>query len=188
MFDYLMFAVFTHHAYLLSVFRTVMINPHLKPLQSAFEEHSHPHLSTSLVSANSKRVPIQTSFGRRPVLLASSLICLGSMIWRARAQTYGSFMGACVLNGIGAGPAEVCWKDMANQLTDSVDCTTTNYCRYHVSARARKVANVVLHILLWKPYGKQLVLSNCTNFDLARLDLLSLDRLPSTMTGAISGG
>lgn len=53
------------------------------------------------------RVPLSTSFGRRPVYLASLLICFGSAIWRARAQTYGSFMGACVLNGIGAGPAEV---------------------------------------------------------------------------------
>ncbi|KAJ9504178.1 hypothetical protein LTR99_005894 [Exophiala xenobiotica] len=51
-------------------------------------------------------VPLSTSFGRRPVYIASNLICLGSSIWRARAQTYGSFMGACVLNGIGAGPAE----------------------------------------------------------------------------------
>ena len=51
-------------------------------------------------------VPISTSFGRRPAYLASQLICLGSSIWRARAQTYGSFMGACVVNGIGAGPAE----------------------------------------------------------------------------------
>lgn len=68
------------------------------------------------------RVPLSTSFGRRPVYLASQLICFGSAIWRARAQTYSSFMGACVyvcsfphslptlipsrLNGIGAGPAE----------------------------------------------------------------------------------
>ncbi|KAH8894705.1 serine/threonine kinase 16 [Thozetella sp. PMI_491] len=51
-------------------------------------------------------VPISTSFGRRPVYIASQLICLGSSIWRARATTYNSFMGACVLNGIGAGPAE----------------------------------------------------------------------------------
>ncbi|KIW18807.1 hypothetical protein PV08_03096 [Exophiala spinifera] len=51
-------------------------------------------------------VPLSTSFGRRPVYIVSNLICLGSSIWRARAQTYGSFMGACVLNGIGAGPAE----------------------------------------------------------------------------------
>ena len=51
-------------------------------------------------------VPISTSFGRRPVYIFSQLVCLGSCIWRARAKTYGSFMGACVLNGIGAGPAE----------------------------------------------------------------------------------
>ena len=51
-------------------------------------------------------VPISTSFGRRPVYIASQLICFGSYIWRARATTYNSFMGACVLNGIGAGPAE----------------------------------------------------------------------------------
>ena len=51
-------------------------------------------------------VPIATSFGRRPVALASTLICFGSHIWRAKATTYESFMGACVLNGIGAGPAE----------------------------------------------------------------------------------
>ena len=53
------------------------------------------------------RVPISTSFGRRPVLLASTLLCLGSAIWRAEAKTYSSFMGACVLNGIGSGPSEV---------------------------------------------------------------------------------
>lgn len=51
-------------------------------------------------------VPLSTSFGRRPVYLASTLICFGSTIWRAKATTYGSFMGACVLNGIGAGPGE----------------------------------------------------------------------------------
>ncbi|CZR53299.1 related to HOL1, putative substrate-H+ antiporter [Phialocephala subalpina] len=51
-------------------------------------------------------VPIQTCFGRRPVLILSTLICFGSSIWRAKANSYNSFMGACVLNGIGAGPAE----------------------------------------------------------------------------------
>jgi len=51
-------------------------------------------------------VPIQTTFGRRPVLILSTLICFGSSIWRAKANSYNSFMGACVLNGIGAGPAE----------------------------------------------------------------------------------
>ncbi|KAH6683176.1 hypothetical protein B0J14DRAFT_673703 [Halenospora varia] len=41
-------------------------------------------------------VPIQTCFGRRVVLITSIAICLGSSIWRAKAKTYPSFMGACV--------------------------------------------------------------------------------------------
>ncbi|KAH6633322.1 MFS transporter-like protein [Boeremia exigua] len=51
-------------------------------------------------------VPISTSFGRRPVLLLSQLINFGTSIWRAKATSYGSFMGACIVNGIGAGPSE----------------------------------------------------------------------------------
>jgi MFS family permease len=51
-------------------------------------------------------VPISSSFGRRPVYIFSQIICLASSIWRAKATSYSSFMGACVLNGIGAGPAE----------------------------------------------------------------------------------
>lgn len=47
-----------------------------------------------------------TQFGRRPVAILSNLVCLGSCIWRARATSYHSFLGACVVNGIGAGPAE----------------------------------------------------------------------------------
>ncbi|KAM0531419.1 hypothetical protein ACHAPW_003580 [Verticillium nonalfalfae] len=50
--------------------------------------------------------PIMSSFGRRPVFITSQLVCLASHVLRARATTYGSFMGACVLNGIGAGPSE----------------------------------------------------------------------------------
>lgn len=53
------------------------------------------------------RVPMQTAFGRRPVLLISTMVCLVSNIWRALAKDYRSFMGACILNGIGAGVAEV---------------------------------------------------------------------------------
>ncbi|KAH6688426.1 major facilitator superfamily domain-containing protein [Plectosphaerella plurivora] len=50
--------------------------------------------------------PISSSFGRRPVYIASQLICLASHILRARARSYSQFMGACILNGIGAGPSE----------------------------------------------------------------------------------
>ncbi|KAL5344125.1 major facilitator superfamily domain-containing protein [Aspergillus crustosus] len=51
-------------------------------------------------------IPIQTTFGRRPVLIFSTLVCVVSNVWRATAKSYGSYMGACVLNGFGAGPAE----------------------------------------------------------------------------------
>lgn len=42
------------------------------------------------------RVPISSIYGRRVVLLASTLVCLGSHIWRATATSYWSFMGACM--------------------------------------------------------------------------------------------
>lgn len=51
-------------------------------------------------------VPIMVSYGRRPVAIVSTMLCLGSSIWRARATSYNSFMGASVLNGVGAGPCE----------------------------------------------------------------------------------
>lgn len=81
------------------------------------------------------RVPIQTAFGRRPVLIASTLICLTSNIWRALAQDYASFMGACILNGIGAGPAEVHFPGFLCGITlTAVDCSTTNNCGRYVLA------------------------------------------------------
>lgn len=41
-------------------------------------------------------VPVMVCFGRRPVAILSSLICACSSIWRARATSYNSFMGASV--------------------------------------------------------------------------------------------
>ena len=71
-------------------------------------------------AADLLRVPMQTTFGRRPVLLLSTLVCLASNIWRAVAKDYNSFMGACILNGIGAGVAEV-----RTSFTHSLPCLTT---------------------------------------------------------------
>ncbi|KAI8410919.1 hypothetical protein FOFC_07513 [Fusarium oxysporum] len=51
-------------------------------------------------------IPMASSFGRRPVLILSQLVCLASHIWRARATSYNSFMGAAILSGIGSGPGE----------------------------------------------------------------------------------
>ncbi|KAI1336650.1 major facilitator superfamily domain-containing protein [Xylariaceae sp. FL0016] len=62
-------------------------------------------------------VPMSVCFGRRPVMIISSLICAISSIWRARATSYESFMGASILNGIGAGPCETL---MPQIITDTV--------------------------------------------------------------------
>ncbi|EPE27503.1 MFS general substrate transporter [Glarea lozoyensis ATCC 20868] len=50
-------------------------------------------------------VPIQSCFGRRLVLILSTLICMASCIWRAKSTSYQSFMGASALSGFGAGPS-----------------------------------------------------------------------------------
>ncbi|TFB00104.1 hypothetical protein CCMA1212_008322 [Trichoderma ghanense] len=51
-------------------------------------------------------IPISTCFGRRPALIFSTLVCTISSIWRVRATSYNSFLGASALNGFGAGPCE----------------------------------------------------------------------------------
>ncbi|KAB5525559.1 major facilitator superfamily domain-containing protein [Coniochaeta sp. 2T2.1] len=51
-------------------------------------------------------VPIMVCFGRRPVAIFATAICVGSSIWRSLATSYDSFMGACILNGLAAGPCE----------------------------------------------------------------------------------
>jgi predicted MFS family arabinose efflux permease len=51
-------------------------------------------------------VPFARAFGRRPMLLLTNLITIASTIWRAEAKTYNSFLGACILSGIGTGPSE----------------------------------------------------------------------------------
>ena len=54
------------------------------------------------------------TFGRRSVYIIAGVISFGSSIWRAKATTYASFMGASVLNGISAGPGEVRDKMQTN--------------------------------------------------------------------------
>jgi MFS family permease len=51
-------------------------------------------------------VPFARAFGRRPMLLLTNLITIASSIWRAEAKSYNSFLGACILSGIGTGPSE----------------------------------------------------------------------------------
>ena len=94
---------------------------------------------------------MQTAFGRRPVLLVSTMICLVSNIWRAVAKDYRSLMGACILNGIGAGVAEVCdelLRSTFSWLTRMVDSSANNHCRPDVLARERCIQHALLHHLL----------------------------------------
>lgn len=51
-------------------------------------------------------VPIGRAYGRRPMAFLANLLNIASMIWRAEARSYGSFMGACVVTGIACGPSE----------------------------------------------------------------------------------
>lgn len=56
--------------------------------------------------ANFVIIPCSDIFGRRIVLLVCAAISLGSYIWQALATSYGSFMGARIVNGIGAASNE----------------------------------------------------------------------------------
>ena len=56
--------------------------------------------------ANFVIIPCSDVFGRRIVLLVCAAISLGSYIWQALATSYNSFLGARVLNGIGAASNE----------------------------------------------------------------------------------
>ncbi|KAK5203328.1 hypothetical protein LTR41_010971 [Exophiala xenobiotica] len=56
--------------------------------------------------ANFIIVPACDVFGRRPVILACSLIVLAGNIWQATATSYNSFLGARLLSGVGAAANE----------------------------------------------------------------------------------
>ncbi|KAM0790327.1 hypothetical protein ACM66B_003212 [Microbotryomycetes sp. NB124-2] len=51
-------------------------------------------------------VPVATQFGRRPAAIFSHILTVASCIWRAKATSYRSFLGACCLSGIACGPGE----------------------------------------------------------------------------------
>ncbi|KAK8174287.1 serine/threonine kinase 16 [Phyllosticta citrichinensis] len=61
-------------------------------------------------------VPISNFWGCHPVLIFSTLICLGSSLSRAEARSYWSFMGACIMDGVDAGPAETIQPSVTTDL------------------------------------------------------------------------
>jgi MFS family permease len=60
----------------------------------------------SLGYGNFVIVPCAELYGRRIVSIACALICVGANIWQASARSYGSFLGARVLSGLGAAANE----------------------------------------------------------------------------------
>ncbi|CAK7219655.1 hypothetical protein SBRCBS47491_003920 [Sporothrix bragantina] len=83
----------------------------VSPLTPVFEAQFHKDaeaialLTSALVIVtgytNLVLVPVAEVFGRRCVLIASSLTCVGGSLWQGAAQSYGSFMGARVLIAVG---------------------------------------------------------------------------------------
>ena len=56
--------------------------------------------------ANFAIVPAANVYGRRPVMVICGLLCIAADIWSASVTSYGSFIGARVLSGIGAAANE----------------------------------------------------------------------------------
>ena len=56
--------------------------------------------------ANLLIIPFSNIFGCRLTSLVCSVICIVATIWQAVARTYGSFLGARIVNGLGAAANE----------------------------------------------------------------------------------
>lgn len=56
--------------------------------------------------ANFVFVPVAEVYGRRFILIVCSLTCLGAALWHGAAKSYGSFMGARILIGLGMSTSE----------------------------------------------------------------------------------
>ena len=56
--------------------------------------------------ANFLIVPAANVFGRRPVLIICSIVCILANIWQALVTSYPSFLGARVISGLGAAANE----------------------------------------------------------------------------------
>lgn len=46
-------------------------------------------------------IPLANMFGRRPVFLATTLICMSAGVWLGSFTGTGQWMGAMILNGVG---------------------------------------------------------------------------------------
>ncbi|OTA98091.1 hypothetical protein M426DRAFT_123597 [Hypoxylon sp. CI-4A] len=93
------------------VFVSVMTPMAISPMALIFEAEFHKTLpevnmlfgaaAITLGYANFLIVPAANMWGRRPVILVCSLICIAANTWQALVTSYPSFLGARVISGIG---------------------------------------------------------------------------------------
>lgn len=56
--------------------------------------------------ANFLIVPLANVYGRRPIIIICSLVCIGANLWQASVTSFPSFLGARFLSGLGAAANE----------------------------------------------------------------------------------
>ncbi|KAF3005424.1 hypothetical protein E8E14_002129 [Neopestalotiopsis sp. 37M] len=100
----------------LFTFITIMTPLSISPLSVIFEHEFGKTLpevnllfgvaAITLGYANFLIVPAANVFGRRPVLIICSIVCILANIWQALVTSYPSFLGARVISGLGAAANE----------------------------------------------------------------------------------
>jgi MFS family permease len=98
------------------VFISIMTPLAIAPMTHIFEVEFHKTLpevnmlfgaaAITLGYANFLIVPAANMFGRRPVIIICSIICILANIWQGLVTSYASFIGARVISGLGAAANE----------------------------------------------------------------------------------
>ncbi|CAK7216214.1 hypothetical protein SEUCBS140593_002800 [Sporothrix eucalyptigena] len=97
---------------LTSVISALSVSPLTPVFQAQFDKNAEAiALLTGVLVivtgyTNLVLVPLAEVYGRRFVLIASSLTCVGGSLWQGAANSYGSFMGARVLIAVGMSVGE----------------------------------------------------------------------------------
>ncbi|KAK7745125.1 hypothetical protein SLS62_009924 [Diatrype stigma] len=98
------------------VFVSIMTPLAIAPMTLIFEQEFRKTLpevnmlfgaaAITLGYANFLIVPAANLWGRRPVILVCSLVCIGANVWQGLVTSYGSFIGARIVSGLGAAANE----------------------------------------------------------------------------------
>ncbi|KAI1073473.1 putative MFS transporter [Whalleya microplaca] len=98
------------------VFVSIMTPLSISPMTQIFQKEFDKTLpevnmlfgaaAITLGFANLLVVPAANAFGRRPVILVCSVICILANIWQGLVTSYPSFIGARVISGVGASANE----------------------------------------------------------------------------------